>query len=144
MAPYQPNSQNPRGSSLEPVPVWYTSPSKTRLLLKLDKVLHEASHVEPGAKGSKFLCCPLNPSWQGHRNLMDHRGSDQIKVLEKNMSRSSDCNPFSRTALGNSLLHSQQVKLLYCMFSPHYANPSKKIPFLPLSQATSMAMDGKQ
>lgn len=67
-------------------------------------MLHEASPVEAGAEGITFLCSLLNPSWQGHRNFMDHRGSDQSKVLEKNMVRSSDCNPFSKTTLGNSLL----------------------------------------
>lgn len=51
-------------------------------------------------------------------NLMDHRGSSQSKVLVEETVTSSDCISFSRAALGNNLLHSQQAELLYSKFSP--------------------------
>lgn len=51
----------------------------------------------------------------------------------------TDYKPFFRAALGNSLLCSQQVKLLHSKFRPCYANPCKLGPIPPLSQT---AMDG--
>lgn len=75
---------------------------------------------------------------------MDHRGNGQRTVLVEDTATSSDHNPFSTATLGNSLLRSQQVKLLYSKFGPHYANRCKLVPLPPLSQTASMAMDGEQ
>jgi len=44
--------------------------------------------------------------------------------------------------LGNSLLCSQQVKLLCSKFTPRYANPCSLVPLL--SQTASAATDGEQ
>lgn len=91
-------------------------------------MLYEASPAEAGAEDIELPCGSSTPSWQGHRNLTDRRGSGQRKVLVEDTATSSDHNPFSRTTLGNSLLRSQQAKLPYSKFGPCYANPCKLVP----------------